>query len=241
MMPENRYEVVHVGNQNEVVVVTVHGYIDSTTSPGLAEIVEKQLAQEKYKFVINLKDVDYISSVGWGVFIGNLKDIRAHHGDLVLTNMCTNVHNIFELMEFSSVIKDFDDVSRALFYFLGSMQAVSEGENIVEAPEDRPEESAREQQPYYTVIEDEPAIRVSRRTMSAYNDEVVYTPEHRFERDIVRVILDKPYINAKKIAKALKLPQYGGVKRSKKAVQQELVKLGLDTPEKRYAFALRNR
>jgi repressor of nif and glnA expression len=77
--------------------------------------------------------------------------------------------------------------------------------------------------------------------MSAYNDEVVYTPEHRFERDIIRVILDKPYISAKKIAKALSQPKYGGLKRSKKAVKYELEKMGLDTTEKRYKFALKNR
>jgi len=240
-MPEQRYDVTHAGNRNEVVGVTVHGYIDSTTSPGLAEIIEKQMAAQKYKFVINLKEVDYISSVGWGVFISNLKEIREHHGDLILTNMCSNVQNIFELMEFSTIIKSFDDVSRALFYYLGSMHAASKGEKVAEAPASHPAEAVREEQPRYSVLDEHSKMRVSHRTVSAYNDEVVYTQEHRFERDIIRVILDKPYINARKIAKALRLPKYGGLKRSTRKIKQELEKMGLQTREQRYEFAFKNR
>ena len=75
------------------------------------------LALGNNKFIINLEGVDYISSTGWGVFIANLREIRYKNGDLVLVNMVPGVHNIYELMEFSSVIKSFTSVEQAKEHF----------------------------------------------------------------------------------------------------------------------------
>ena len=104
--------VSYAGNDREVVVVTVNGYVDTTTAPELREAITEQVARRKYRIVVDLHGVDYISSTGWGVFVGELKDLRENKGDLVLAGMVTNVHNIYELMEFSSIIKSFFDAER---------------------------------------------------------------------------------------------------------------------------------
>ena len=111
--------VSYAGNDREVVVVTVNGYVDTTTAPELREAITEQVARQKYRIVVDLHGVDYISSTGWGVFVGELKDLRENKGDLVLAGMVTNVHNIYELMEFSSIIKSFFDAEQATAHFLG--------------------------------------------------------------------------------------------------------------------------
>ena len=122
--------ISHAGPSNEVVIVTARGYIDTTTSPDFSLFIEHQLGIGKFRFVMDLGEVDYISSTGWGVFIGNLREIRDHGGDIVLANMVTGVHNIFNLMDLSSIIKDYDSVESALSHFLldreetGSWRAV---------------------------------------------------------------------------------------------------------------------
>ena len=93
-MPSSRFEIKYEGDDNEVVIIAVHSYIDSTTSPELSKIIDQQIAAEKYKHIVNLQDVDYISSIGWGVFISNLKELREHGGDLVLTHNRRNRHNL---------------------------------------------------------------------------------------------------------------------------------------------------
>jgi len=112
-------KISYAGGKQEVVVISARGYIDATTSPEFSKLLEEQLALGKYKYVVNLQGVDFISSTGWGVFIGHLKEIRDNGGDIILTNMVPGVHNIFDLMEFSSIIKDYDSQNKAIAYFLG--------------------------------------------------------------------------------------------------------------------------
>ena len=86
-----------------------------------------------------------------------------------------------------------------------------------------------------------PIELVSESSVSSYKDEVLYTSEHLLEKHIVRVILERPYYSIRQITKALRLPRYGSVKKSRRKIKRELLKLGLLNREDRYEFALRNR
>jgi anti-anti-sigma factor len=258
-MPSTRLEINYKGDNNEVVIISVYGYIDSTTSPELSKVIDQQITQEKYHLIVNLKEVDFISSIGWGVFISNLKELRAHQGDLVLTNMSTNVHNIFDLMELSSIVKSFGEVNKAVVHFLGvEQQAVPKkkaaGATTASAVTTRTERVQPRQQapkaaptkpaakPIRTAANRPAPIKlVSENTTSSYNGEVLYTQDHLLEKHIVRVILERPYYSIRQIAKALKLSKYGSVKKSRRKIKRELVKLGLENSEDRYEFALKNR
>ena len=110
--------VTYVEEEFEITIIDVQGYIDTSTAPEINRVLNEQLSRGKYYIIINLEAVDYISSTGWGVFIGDLKEIRNNGGDLVLVNMSVNVHNIFELMEFSSLLNSFQGVENAVAYFL---------------------------------------------------------------------------------------------------------------------------
>ena len=258
-MPILRLEINYEGDDNEVVIIAVHGYIDSTTSPELSKIIDQQIAEEKYQLIVNLQDVDYISSIGWGVFISNLKELREHDGDLALTNMCTNVHNIYDLMEFSSIVKSFGEVNKAVVHFLSARQQTvvkkkAAGATTASATTTSTERvQPRQQTPKAAPTKPAakpirvPANRpapiklVSENTVSSYENDVVYTQEHLLEKHIVRVILERPYYSIRQITKALRLSKYGSVKKSKRKIKRELVKLGLENSEDRYEFALRNR
>jgi anti-sigma B factor antagonist len=113
-----KLNTAYAGAQDEVVVITAKGYIDTTTSPQFSRLINELIAYGKYKYVMNLAGIDYVSSTGWGVFIGNLKEIRDHGGDIVLANMVEGVHNIYELMEFSSILRSYRSLESALEYFL---------------------------------------------------------------------------------------------------------------------------
>jgi anti-anti-sigma factor len=258
-MPDSRFEINYEGDDNEVVIIAVHGYIDSTTSPELSKIIDQQIAAEKHKLIVNLQDVDFISSIGWGVFISNLKELREYDGDLVLTNMCINVHNIFDLMELSSIVKSFGEENKAVVHFLGvRQQAVPKkkaaGATTASATTTRTEHVQPRQQapkaaptkpaakPIRTPAHRPAPIKlVSENTASSYKEDVLYTQEHLLEKHIVQVILDRPYYSIRQIAKALRIYKYGSVKKSKRKIKRELIKLGLVNPEERYEFALRNR
>jgi anti-anti-sigma factor len=63
--------------------------------------------------------VSFVSSAGWGVFVSEIREIRDNHGELVLVNMIPDVYDVYELMEFSSILKSFDSVDEAHEYLQG--------------------------------------------------------------------------------------------------------------------------
>jgi anti-sigma B factor antagonist len=100
--------------RKEINLLTVKGCLDTTTAPDFEKIFQSALNQKKFKLVIDLKDAEYISSAGWGIFVSELKRIRLGKGDLVLSGMRTEVQEIFELLEFDTFLRSFPNVETAV-------------------------------------------------------------------------------------------------------------------------------
>jgi hypothetical protein len=60
-------------------------------------------------------------------------------------------------------------------------------------------------------------------------------------RKIIQIIIDNPYYDAKEIAKALKLPQYGAQKVGGSSVKKELKIMGLSDKQQRFELAIKGR
>jgi len=108
-LDELRVDVSHKGKKDEIAVITAKGYIDTTTKDEIERVLLNILAKKKYKLIVNLKDVDYINSSGWGVFLREIKDIR--------DNMSPDVYSVFETMELSHIIRSFDSMKAAVSHF----------------------------------------------------------------------------------------------------------------------------
>jgi anti-anti-sigma factor len=107
----NVYE--HPKNK-DITLFSVKGYIDTTTAPEFEKNFLAALKEKKFKIIIDLKDVKYISSAGWGIFISEIKRIRNQKGDLILVGMNPEVAEVFELLEFNTILKSFPNVEAAV-------------------------------------------------------------------------------------------------------------------------------
>lgn len=87
-------------NQGDVSVVYLNGYLDAHTASILENNFSELISQDKYKIVVNFKDLVYISSAGLGVFMAFIEKIRENSGDIKLTSMNDKVYNIFDLLGF---------------------------------------------------------------------------------------------------------------------------------------------
>ena len=122
-MPEElKISVESAGLENEVVKIRVDGVLDTLTSPELEKVMNSLVAQRRYKIIIDLGGVDYISSAGWGIFISHLKEIRENRGDLKLTRMLPQVSEIFELLEFDSILRTYPTLENARFDFIQDLE-----------------------------------------------------------------------------------------------------------------------
>ncbi|MDR0690636.1 MAG: STAS domain-containing protein [Streptococcaceae bacterium] len=84
------------------VAVTLSGRIDTTTAPQLNFIEETLKGDENV--VVNLKDIEYISSAGLRFFLKMEKKLRAGSGGQVLTNVSDEVMEIFEISGFAGIL-----------------------------------------------------------------------------------------------------------------------------------------
>ena len=102
------------GKENKSIsILEVSGYLDTTTASELENALYGLLKREQYKIIVDLNGVSYISSAGWGIFIGEIKEIRSHGGDLKLTGMTGDVHEVFQLLEFNSILECYPDSEAA--------------------------------------------------------------------------------------------------------------------------------
>ncbi len=100
-------------NTKDVSEIRVDGVIDTLTAAELEEVIESLLKRDRFKMIIDLAGVDYISSAGWGIFISHIRDIHENGGDLKLANMIANVSEIYELLEFDNVLKAYASLEEA--------------------------------------------------------------------------------------------------------------------------------
>jgi len=83
----------------EVTVLKVKGVIDSETAPAFENKLETLLAGGLYRLLIDLEEVEYISSAGVGVFVGMLQQFREHEdqgGDIKACKVSKKIMKVFE-------------------------------------------------------------------------------------------------------------------------------------------------
>ena len=116
-----------------VQIVRVEGYLDSSTFPQLQDRLSEFISEKNYRFVIDVEELNYISSAGLGVLMGMLQEVREHEGDLKMANMSTKIRNVFDMLGFSRLLRIYDSVDQAVEAFKEELEAPKTTE---EAPED---------------------------------------------------------------------------------------------------------
>ncbi|MBN2754017.1 MAG: STAS domain-containing protein [Candidatus Goldbacteria bacterium] len=104
---------IKVTDKGDIKVVSCQGYIDTTTSSLLENKMAELIQGKKFKIIMDLGEVDYISSAGWGIFISEIKNIRKNKGDLKLVNMKQEVMEIFELLDFTNILEYYKTADEA--------------------------------------------------------------------------------------------------------------------------------
>jgi anti-sigma B factor antagonist len=103
-------------------LVRPNGRIDSFTAPKLAETMNMLTVQGRHKIVLDLVDVNYVSSAGLRVLIDVQKSCKQlGRGELILVNVPARVFETLELAGFVPLFKVFDSLDKALEYFSFSL------------------------------------------------------------------------------------------------------------------------
>ncbi|MBN1163871.1 MAG: anti-sigma factor antagonist [Candidatus Krumholzibacteriota bacterium] len=96
------------------VVLKIIGHLDSSSAGELETVLESIYEYGTRKIIVDLREVSYISSGGWGIFTGRVKILREGEGDVVLAGMSPEVFDIYELLGFEDIIMHFQRVEEAV-------------------------------------------------------------------------------------------------------------------------------
>ncbi len=111
----NGFEVTRK-DLNDVSTLFLRGYLDAHTYPKFESELQKLVEENRYKIVVDFRDLAYISSAGLGVFMGFIETVRENKGDIKLCTMTPKVFKVFDLLGFPTIYEilsnDQDAISR---------------------------------------------------------------------------------------------------------------------------------
>lgn len=206
--------VEKVGPQSDISIIRVGGYIDTTTSSELERALDSLLKAGVFRVIIDLGNVDYISSAGWGIFISEIKGIRERGGDLKLARMIPDVYEVFELLEFHYILKAFDTIEGALKSFN------KEGGAAIFVEEEETGAVKRDE------VEKESMTRAEK-----VEEETIESEE--LEEKVRKIALENPSWGPSKISRELNTEEYDFIRLGTLSVWKLLKKLNLGSKRQR--------
>jgi anti-sigma B factor antagonist len=86
-----------------VAVVSVSGRVDSATSPELESRLRELVEADKTQIVLDLRNVEYMSSAGLRAMVSTLKAVKRANGDLRVASPSPRVEEVLRLAGLTSI------------------------------------------------------------------------------------------------------------------------------------------
>ena len=217
------------GEDDNIYIKKVGGYSDKNTHAKLEHSLDQLMEEKKHRIIINLQNVEYISSAGWGIFISEIKGIREKGGDLKLVSMVPEVYEVFELLEFHFILKAFDTIEEAIADFDKDIVQV-ETETVSTAESEEKGEVLKGVATSETLAETE-----ERKT---YLENMINrkAEDKSVEDKIRQLVIENPENGSISIMRELKSEKYGNLKLNWFQVKKYLKQMDLNTKKKRVEF-----
>ena len=87
---------INVERDYELVTLEITGRLDTTTAPNL-EVVINDLSEDVKELVLDMAELEYISSAGIRVLLGAYKKMNLHQGTVRIEKADEQVYEIFEM------------------------------------------------------------------------------------------------------------------------------------------------
>lgn len=99
-------------------VVKTTGRIDSSSAPKFADAMNSITDDGRFRIVLDLSELDFMSSAGLRVLISTQKICKRYNrGEVVLAALPKNIFAALELTGFTELFKIYDDVLSAVGHF----------------------------------------------------------------------------------------------------------------------------
>ncbi|MGD0877315.1 MAG: STAS domain-containing protein [Anaerolineales bacterium] len=96
-------------------LLSIKGKVDSYTAPDLTKAIESLNDDGKFKIVLNMGELEYMSSAGFrALLLGQRNCKRYNRGEIVLAGVPKKICDALELTGFIPLFRIFDDATAAV-------------------------------------------------------------------------------------------------------------------------------
>jgi anti-anti-sigma factor len=107
-----------INEREDSLIIHLEGELDTYSTPEFVDFFNKKVEQGVKSFVIDLSNVNFVSSSGWGALSYALKKCKEKSGNLALCNLKGQVKRVYKIMGFIAILKAFDDIDEAVKFVL---------------------------------------------------------------------------------------------------------------------------
>ena len=106
---------IDVSELKRCVLVKLDGRIDSSKAAAVESALDEQIERGNYRFVIDMSDVEYVSSAFLRVMISKMKAAKKwNRGNVYLAAMQPRIVDVFDLAGITELFKTYPNVTEAV-------------------------------------------------------------------------------------------------------------------------------
>lgn len=98
-------------------IVSIKGRMDAVTTPEAERRLSQLIDSGEKQLIVNLQQLDYISSAGLRALLATAKRLKGEQGDILFAHLEGHVKEVFEISGLYSIFRVFDTTEAALEQF----------------------------------------------------------------------------------------------------------------------------
>jgi anti-anti-sigma factor len=103
--------------QNQTSIVTISGSVDAQTAGEVTQYLSGQISAGWRQIILDMSQIDFMSSAGLRAILIALKGSRQQGGDLYLAGAQAGVEKVLKMAGFTSFVKTFATIEEAAAEF----------------------------------------------------------------------------------------------------------------------------
>jgi anti-sigma B factor antagonist len=119
------FSVEYTVMDDDIVGLVLKGSLDVATAPEVRDLLVRLIDEGRYRMVLDMTEVDFVDSIGLGVFVGVVHRLRPHDGVMAVAAPSAQVRKVFEITQLVRVLPLYESVDKAFTAIRGGNSAVS--------------------------------------------------------------------------------------------------------------------
>ena len=116
-MEEIKIDSKFADQNGEIMIVELGGHVDQSNSYRLQKMFDSIIQSGCFKVIVDFSKLYYMSSSGWGIFVGEIKRFRENGGDIKLAGMNPEINEVYQMLEFYHILEDYPSIDTAAASF----------------------------------------------------------------------------------------------------------------------------